>query len=239
MLLLPAPLVENPRQDEAQYWQQCELLYDMDERIHGCTMLLRRGELSADFRSIILLQRGVAYSEKGDMMRAKSDLAEAIKEFDAILRQDPENVDALLNRGVAYRASGDLARGLANYDEAIRLDPLNASAYNTRCWARALSGVELELARRDCDEAIRLSNRDHNSLDSRGLVSLKLGDFAGAWALYDEAARARPGTARFLYGRGLAAMLMGDTLKGNADIDEALRLDPDVGEMYERYAIAP
>lgn len=238
LLLLPPPL-EYREGSVPDYWNQCGLLYDMEERVYGCTMLLRQGGLSPEDRNNVFMQRGIAYTELGDSVRANADFAEAIKGFDEILARDPENIEALTNRGVAHRAGGDLARGIADLDTVIRLQPDNAEAYNSRCWARATFGVELELARRDCDQAIRLSNRNYNHLDSRAMVSLKLGNFAEAIALYDEALGARPATARFLFGRGVAHMRLGEVTKAKADIEEALRLDSSVGEMYRRYSIVP
>ena len=238
LLLSPYPL-EYREWSAPDYWSQCGLLYDMEERVYGCTMLLRQGDLAPNDRSVVFMQRGIAYTELGDTKRANADFADAIKGFDALLARDPGNIEALSYRGVSHRASGNLARGVADFDAVIRLQPDNADAYNSRCWARVTNGVELELARRDCDEAIRLSNRDFNHLDSRAMVSLKLGNFAEAIALYDEALRARPATARFLYGRGIAHLRLGEVMKGKADIDEALRIDSSVGEMYRRYSIVP
>jgi len=232
-------LFSPPMPSAEPYWQQCELLYDMDERIYGCSMILRQPNLSVGSKSLAYTWRGLAYSEKGDMARAKADFAMAIEGFDEILKSDPANITALMNRGRAHRAGGDLARGIADYDEVIRLEPENADAYNSRCWARVINGVELELARHDCDEAVRLSNRDPNSLDSRAMVSLKLGKFAEARSFYDEALQAWPRTPRFLYGRGVAFLRMGDEAKGRADIDEALKLDPEVGETYRQFDVVP
>lgn len=239
MALAQIEPLESPQRNLDQYWAQCGLLYDMEERVYGCTMLLRLGGLNASDTSVAFMQRGVAYTELGDVGRANADFGDAIKGFDQVLKRDPKNIEALLNRGISHRARGDLARGIADFDTVIRLQPDNADAYNSRCWARATNGVELELARRDCDEAIRLSHRNYNHLDSRAMVSLKLGNFAEAIALYDEALRQRPATARFLYGRGVAYMRLGEAAKAKADIDEAMRIDSSVGEMYRRYAIAP
>jgi tetratricopeptide (TPR) repeat protein len=239
MLLLTPYSLDYQHRSAVDYWNQCSLLYDMEERVYGCTMLLREGGLNPYDHSVVYMQRGIAYSELGDKTRANADFAEAIKGFDEILERDPNDIEVLWHRGVSHRASGNLARGIADLDEVIRLQPDNAEAFNSRCWARVTNDVELDLARRDCDEAIRLSNRNFNHLDSRAMVSLKLGNFTEAIALYDEALRARPATARFLYGRGVAYTRLGELSKAKADIDEALRIDSSVGEMYRRYAIVP
>ena len=57
----------------------------------------------------------------------------------------------------------------------------SASAYNNRCWARALLG-QFPQALSDCSESLRLRPGDVNTLDSRGFTYLKAGWLAEAVA---------------------------------------------------------
>jgi tetratricopeptide (TPR) repeat protein len=218
------------------YWR-CAQLTEMQSRIDGCNELLAQTTLPEIEQAYALTNRGLAFSEQGRQARAKVDFDRAIEILDAELRSNPEDIMILLNRGRAYRASGDLARGMADYDEAIRIDPLNADVYNSRCWARALDNIELDLARRDCDEALRLMGPDAAILDSRGLVSLKQRRFADAFADFDMAVRLQPGIGRYRYGRGVALLRLGERAKGEADIAEAIRREPDVVHIYEVFGV--
>ena len=177
-------------------------------------------------------------SELGDTARANPDFERAIAILTEVLAKNPRDTDALLSRGRAYRASGDLKRGIADYDAGTRIDPLNVDFYNSRCWARAIAGVDLDVARKDCDEALRLWPGAPDLHNTRALVALKQHDFVLAWVDYDTALRAYP-APNHLYGRGIASLRMGDKAKGEADIEEALRQDPKVADMFKVLGIAP
>jgi Flp pilus assembly protein TadD len=76
-------------------------------------------------------------------------------------------------------------------------------------------------------------------LNGRGLVGIKQGKFAEAWADYDAALRARPGFAGFLYGRGIAALRLGRTEEGKADLAQATQLDANIARTYAGYGVTP
>jgi tetratricopeptide (TPR) repeat protein len=101
-----------------------------------------------------------------------------------------------------------------------------AGGLNDRCWARAQLGIDLDKALADCNAALRLNPGDPTTLDSRGLVQLRLGDFDKSIADYDAALRLRPNAAWSLYGRGLAELRKGLSAPGQADIKAATVIDP-------------
>jgi lipoprotein NlpI len=100
-----------------------------------------------------------------------------------------------------------------------------------------VAGTDLDLARADCDAALALST-EASTLDSRGLVGLKQGDFDKAWDDYDAALQAGP-SASYLYGRGYAALRLGRKADGAADIAAAVELDAGIAEEYARYGVPP
>jgi Flp pilus assembly protein TadD len=202
---------------------------DNDVRISGCTAVIDKG-VEAD-RAWAYYTRGLAYKRKGEHDRA-------IKDFDQATALDPKDAKAYLNRGLSYENKGEKARALSDFDMAILLDPKNAEAYNNRCWLRALQGMDLDAARADCDSAIAIKS-EGAYLDSRGLVGIKQGRFAYAWADYDAAVRADPYAATYYYGRGIAALRLGRLADGNADLARAAELDSNIAKIYEGYGVAP
>jgi tetratricopeptide (TPR) repeat protein len=58
--------------------------------------------------------RGIAWSDKGDLDRAIAD-------YDQAIRLNPKHEHAYVNRGVAWSDKGDLDRAIADYTEAIQL----------------------------------------------------------------------------------------------------------------------
>jgi tetratricopeptide (TPR) repeat protein len=162
----------------------------------------------------------------------------AIEKLNARLQQNPNDAIAFYNRGQLYAKNGDFSSAVADFDQAIRLSPNDAAAFNNRCWARAASSTgELDLALRDCNEALRLRPDFTDALDSRGLTYLKLKLNALALADYDAALRLKPNQASSLYGRGISKLRSGKVAEGNADIAAAKALDARIAEEFAAYGV--
>ncbi|MEX1083986.1 MAG: tetratricopeptide repeat protein, partial [Xanthobacteraceae bacterium] len=141
-----------------------------DLSIGGCTAVIQSGKFTGKKLAVAFYNRGIAYYYKKEYDRAIEDYSQAI-------RLDPKYAAAFVNRGIAYERKGQYDRAIENYSQVIRLDPKNAFAFNNRCWARAILGRELREALADCDASLRLRPNDAATLDSRGFVHIKLGQF--------------------------------------------------------------
>ena len=91
-----------------------------------------------------------------------------------------------------------------------------------------MDGKDLNGALADCNESLRLQPNDGNTLNSRGLVELKLGAFDAAIADYSAAVAQNAMDADSLYARGVAKLKTDDTAGGNADIAAATAIKPDI-----------
>jgi tetratricopeptide (TPR) repeat protein len=107
---------------------------------------------------------------------------------------------------------------------------MRATAYNGRCWDRALMKQDLDKALADCNQALRIAPKDPDALDSRALVHLRRGELDLALADYDAAIKAQPPTAISLYARAAARLKKGLEAGSVADVAAAKKLDPRVGE---------
>ena len=81
--------------------------------------------LTPEWASMFLMDRGTAYSAKGDKAKAISDYNEAI-------RLNPKNAGAFVNRARLTGRDGRYAEAIRDYDEAIRLNPSQWQAYYNR-----------------------------------------------------------------------------------------------------------
>jgi tetratricopeptide (TPR) repeat protein len=142
-------------------------------------------------------------------------------------------------RGHAYNAKGDYDRAIDDFSEAIRLDPKDSASFNGRCWARATTGRDLEQALTDCNVSLRLKPNNADTLDSRGLVYLRLNRLADAIADYNAALKINSRQAPSLYGRGIAKLLKGDTAAGHVDIAAAKAVRENIAEEFAKYGIKP
>lgn len=139
-------------------------------------------------------------------------------------------------RGLEFRKKGQFDRSLADYNEAIRIDPKYDSAFNRRCYLRAIIG-QLQLALADCNVALRLSPENAASLETRGITYLKLGYVEQSIADFSAALRINPNLAVSLYGRGLAKQKKGDSIGGDADVAAANALTADIAEQFAKLGI--
>jgi tetratricopeptide (TPR) repeat protein len=242
-------------------WCESEDAVTVDQRIDGCSAVIRAARDKSDKLAEAFNNRGVGYRLKGDYDRAIADYNQAIK-------LNAKFASAYNNRGVAYDKKGDYDRAILDYDQAIKLRPSAegyfnrgnaqlgkahydraiddynqaiklkadfAAAFDNRCWARAVVGI-LKQALADCNEALRLMPNNTATLDSRGFVFLKMTHFDAAVSDYDAALRINPKLAFALYGRGLARLKNEDP-SGEADIAAAKTLQADIAEEYARYGM--
>jgi tetratricopeptide (TPR) repeat protein/predicted aspartyl protease len=141
-----------------------------------------------------------------------------------------------------YQATEDYQRSIPQYDLWIAVHPDDSRrpmALNARCWARAMLNVDLDRALKDCNAALSASGRNAAVMDSRGMVRLRMGDYARAIADYDEALKAAPDVAWSYYGRGIAKLRLGKAAEGEADIAKAKTLDADLADEAKKRGIAP
>jgi Tfp pilus assembly protein PilF len=165
--------------------------------------------------------------------------AAVLKALDAAREAKPDDAEVLAQLADAYRAEwGDAKPLLARADKAVAAKPRDPVARNEACWTRATHDAELDRALADCDAGIAV-RRDPATLDSRGFVRLRRGEFALALADYDAALAMRPAQAQSLYGRGIAKKRMGDAKGAEADLAAARNASADVDEEFALYGVTP
>lgn len=161
----------------------------------------------------------------------------ALREADETLRIDPFDVDALTWRAELLQRQKRFDLALADAETIVALRPDVASSWNSRCWARAVAGVDLDKALADCDASLKLRPRSAAVLDSRALTQLRRGELKAALADYDSALALEPKQASSLYGRGLVKQKLGDKPGGLADLQAAVALEAEVAGRFESYGL--
>jgi tetratricopeptide (TPR) repeat protein len=186
-----------------------------------------------------LVARAELKLQKQNNLGAGADLDAA----DAVA---PKEADVRYVLAQSYERADLLGPAIAQYDLWILSHPDDVKlvdALNSRCWARALRGVELALALNDCNAALRRSSKSSplyaRILDSRGLVRLRQGDYKDSIEDYDAALKMNPKGAWSLYGRGIAKLRKRMTAEGEADMAQATALSPRVAEEFARRGINP
>jgi WD40 repeat protein len=114
---------------------------------------------------------------------------------EAVLKQDPADVDARLGRAQAHLQKGRYDDALADVAEALRRAPQCRDAYFLRGLIRKQTG-EGPRAVEDFTEAIRLDGQYAAAFYQRGLLHTGTGAFAQARKDFEEAVRLDPRLAR-------------------------------------------
>jgi len=123
--------------------------------------------------------RGFAYFSRGDFVRARSDLDEAI-------RIRPNYLEAYINRGIMSYEEGSFSQALSDYDQAIKIDPAVAEVYYDRGDVFAKQD-DFTQALLNYNKAIALDPDYAEAYTNRGSLYVKQGNIIQALSDYNKA----------------------------------------------------
>ncbi|MBV8910973.1 MAG: tetratricopeptide repeat protein, partial [Gammaproteobacteria bacterium] len=200
----------------------------------------------ADFDQAIKLKPDEvdALMARARLRAQRHDPAEVISpDLDAVDRLAPKEAEVRIALGGLYLEMRNYREALVQYGRWIdshRGDAINMPRVrNSRCWARALGGLELDRALDDCNAAVSADPKVAAFHDSRALVYLRQGRYDKAIGDYDAALALNPKAGWSLYGRGIAKQRLGQTAAGKADIAAATALAPRIAEQAASHGITP
>jgi len=181
-----------------------------------------------------------AHIRYGELLADRQKLKEAQQQFEAAATIDPGNREARNGMGFTAELGHNYDTAIAYYDSILRENSNDPIVLNNRCYTRALQGRRLDLALADCDRSLKLMPNETHTLDSRGLVELRLNKFAAAVHDYQAALAINPSAPNYQYELGVAECLNGDVKKGEPTIAEALKKSPQQGKLFgEIGVVAP
>jgi len=134
---------------------------------------------------------------------------------------------------------GDAQEALALVETMIEDKPGTPSLLNMRCWIKGTREVDLDNATRDCTSALELSSNPYPILDSRAMVSFRLGRYDDAMRDLDAVLKAVPTMAASRYLRGIVLARLDRQAESRTDLAIARRLDPGIDSDYRRFGIEP
>ena len=183
----------------------------------------------------------MALSSRAEAYRSVRDYAKAIGDCDRLIAWDADEPMSWTRRGEIYLEAHQDERALQDFDQAVKLAGQYAWPWASRCWARGIAG-RMEEALADCNAALRIDPTDdtgtyQSAFTNRGVVRLKLKDYAAAIADFDAALKNDPHAARALYGRGVARKKTGDLKGGDADLAAAIAVWPDIAGEFDRWGL--
>lgn len=151
--------------------------------------------------------------EQGLALHRGGDLKGASRVYQALLRDQPNNADALHLLGVATEALGDPLGGIVLMEKALSLNPsLPAIHLNRANTLKRLGRFEEALS--GYDNALQLKSDYPIALTNRGTVLEAMGHFDEALRSYAQALEIDPSYAEASWNRAALCLLMGDFDQG-------------------------
>lgn len=145
--------------------------------------------------------------------------------------------DQYVASGNGKNARYDYGGAIEDFDQALEIDSNNVFALNGRCWARALWKSNFRQAMDDCNKALRLKPYDAATLNSRGFLNYRMGEWQKSVDDYTQAIRYNWKNASSYYMRGQSYLKLGDKTKAKFDFDKANELDAGIRVKYQRYDV--
>ena len=106
-------------------WCEGEDAVTIDQRIEGCSAVIKAGREKGEKLAEAFNTRGIGYRLKGEYDRAIGDYNQAI-------RINAKFATAYNNRAIAYDTKGDYDRAIADYEQAIKLKPCGSASSSRR-----------------------------------------------------------------------------------------------------------
>ncbi|HEX7304109.1 tetratricopeptide repeat protein [Lentzea sp.] len=148
-----------------------------------------------------LLHRSVLTHNRAQVLAAMGKHAEALRDYDDVIRRDPNYGEYYFDRATVRRAAGRTAEAMDDYAAAIRLSPpFHEAHYNRADLLRELGDDEGAL--RDLDYALELEPDHVDSLVNRVDLLLAGGDAGRASVDVEHGLALDPRNARLLAARG-------------------------------------
>jgi tetratricopeptide (TPR) repeat protein len=192
-----------------------------------------------ELQAWVLHRRGEAYvKQAADAVAAGHvDISheldqQAMSDFDAAIKLDPQRWKSYHHRGVCYALAGDFEKALADFTKTIELRPEYASAWFNRGETHYELGQFAE-AVADYTEAIRLQGNDAGHFTSRGHAYFQLRQFEKALADYHRAVELDPSDPQRVTNRGEAHRSLGHWAEAADDFRQAVNLDNACGRALQ------
>jgi tetratricopeptide (TPR) repeat protein len=179
---------------------------------------------------------------RGTLRLANKDQAGARADFDTVSALAPSDASIGLRIAQSYVTTGHFDEAIERFDRWIAAYPKDdrlPTAFNGRCWSRAMVSKGLDLALADCNAALRGGPRNSQVLDSRAMVWLRLGELDKSIADYRASLRLQPKSAWSLYGLGVAELRKGMKEQGDKDIQAAIGFSPSIAEQFKQIGSGP
>ncbi len=162
---------------------------------------------------------------------AEGDLLGARILYSAVLNEQPDNLDALVQRGILRASFEELSDAIDDFDGALELDPDHLVARLNRALALHSTG-RVDEAISDYDRAIEQVDDNPEIWVNRGIARFSSQDFSAAKADLDRAIELDDSMVQAYFQRGNVHRVLGEVGHALRDYEKAIELAPGFVEAY-------
>jgi len=161
----------------------------------------------------------------GNELLSQGKYEEAIRLYDTRLSVNPDDVDALHNKGVALHYLGRYEEAISTYDKVLALDSKYVNALHGK--GAALSNLDrYEDGIVWFDKALEVDPKNIDALNGKGLAFGKLSRYEEAIVWSDKALEVDPKNIDALNNKGGALGVLGRYEESIGVFEKALEVDP-------------
>jgi predicted O-linked N-acetylglucosamine transferase (SPINDLY family) len=157
--------------------------------------------------------------------------AEAIPLYDAALKQDPKNPDALYLTGLCRLQMGDMERGARHMRHLVKLQPRHAAAQHALGKALLEMG-KATIGQRHLEQALAINPASQDSRIELAELALADGDAQQAKKLYRDGLTLDPSQAPLWNNLGTVCRMLGQLEEAEHAWVKTISLAPDIVEAY-------
>jgi Flp pilus assembly protein TadD len=161
----------------------------------------------------------------GVTLEHRGSFAEAIENFEAALRMNPNDADAHSALGFAFAVEGRLREAFEQFDQGLRLRPRLATAHTGLGLLLARQG-DLSAAADHFRRALESDSRDAQAHTNLGLILKKWGQWGEAATHFRQAVQVDPESEQAQHQWGLALAEQGELTEAAIHLRAAVRINP-------------
>ncbi len=165
-----------------------------------------------------------AYNLHGIIMLRQNKSTDALEDFNRGLSLEGDDINLLMNRGIAHINLKNYDHAIADYDAILRFDKRNVAAILYRGIAMVQAGDTLT-ALSEFQRATELNKYSADAYTYLGMLNYQMRRYEDALSNYNRLAELRPVDANVYINRAITRYNLDDYQGCFDDIDEALRID--------------
>ncbi len=208
---------------ERQGWLNAKQVVPHETAVYEINAMIKKSKRAENYGL-----RGIAHMNLGDYEAA-------IKDFNVVIRRNPNDPDAYLNRGNAYRFQGENKKAIDDYSKAINLDNKHFLAMNNRAMVQTTL-KEYDLALADLNAAVALNENYPEAHNNRGILFSEQRKYKDAVTEFTQAISLYPRYADAYVNRAAASIKLEKYEDARRDFSQAVLLAPSDDETLNDFA---